>query len=69
MDITQQILSEITVYNKYAKYLPEVERRETWNEIVTRNKDMHIQKFPHLKDEIESIYKLVYDKKILPSMR
>jgi ribonucleoside-diphosphate reductase alpha chain len=69
MDITQQILSEITVYNKYAKYLPDVKRRETWDEIVTRNKEMHLQKFPQLIDEIESVYKLVYDKKILPSMR
>jgi ribonucleoside-diphosphate reductase alpha chain len=69
MDITQQILSEITVYNKYAKYLPDVKRRETWDEIVTRNKEMHLQKFPQLTDEIESVYKLVYDKKILPSMR
>ena len=69
MDITQQILSEITVYNKYAKYLPEFKRRETWNEIVTRNKEMHQQKFPLLYNEIEEAYKLVYDKKILPSMR
>jgi len=69
MDITQQILSEITVYNKYAKYLPEFKRRETWNEIVTRNKEMHQQKFPSLFNEIEDVYKLVYDKKILPSMR
>ena len=69
MDITQQILSEITVYNKYAKYLPEFKRRETWDEIVTRNKEMHQQKFPLLYNEIEEVYKLVYDKKILPSMR
>jgi len=69
MDITQQILSEITVYNKYAKYLPGPKRRETWEEIVTRNKEMHLQKFPKLQDEIESVYKLVYNKKILPSMR
>ena len=52
MDITQQILSEITVYNKYAKYLPEFKRRETWDEIVTRNKEMHQQKFPLLYNEI-----------------
>jgi ribonucleoside-diphosphate reductase alpha chain len=69
MDITQEILSDITVYNKYAKYLPEMERRETWNEIVTRNKEMHQKKFPQLSEEIEQAYKLVYDKKILPSMR
>ena len=63
------ILSDITVYNKYAKYIPELQRRETWEEIVTRNKNMHISKFPNLKEEIEKAYKLVYDKKILPSMR
>lgn len=63
------ILSDITVYNKYAKYIPELHRRETWDEIVTRNRDMHIAKFPQLKDEIMKVYELVYAKKILPSMR
>jgi ribonucleoside-diphosphate reductase alpha chain len=63
------ILSDITVYNKYAKYNPVLKRRETWEEIVTRNKDMHIEKHPTLKDEIEKAYELVYNKKILPSMR
>jgi len=54
---------------KYAKFRPEVNRRETWEELVTRNKEMHQTKFPQLKDEIEEAYKLVYDKKVLPSMR
>jgi ribonucleoside-triphosphate reductase len=63
------ILSDITVYNKYAKYNPVLKRRETWEEIVTRNKDMHIEKHPTLKDEIKKAYELVYNKKILPSMR
>jgi len=69
MDVTQSILSEITTYMKYAKYVPEKKRRETWEELVTRNKEMHQLKFPQLKDEIENAYKLVYDKKVLPSMR
>ena len=69
MDVTQEILSEITTYMKYAKYVPELKRRETWNELVTRNKEMHQTKFPQLKNEIEEAYKLVYDKKVLPSMR
>jgi ribonucleoside-diphosphate reductase alpha chain len=54
---------------KYAKYSPEKKRRETWKELVTRNKEMHQTKFPQLKNEIEEAYKLVYDKKVLPSMR
>ena len=69
MEISNQILSEITVYMKYAKYVPDLNRRETWEELVTRNKEMHQKKFPMLKDEIEENYKFVYDKKILPSMR
>ena len=69
MDISQKILSDITVFMKYAKFQPEKNRRETWEELVTRNKEMHQRKYPHIKDEIEEVYKMVYDKKILPSMR
>ena len=69
MELSNEILSDITVYMKYAKYLPEKERRETWEELVTRNKEMHQRKYPKLKEEIEEVYKMVYDKKILPSMR
>ena len=69
MEISNKILSDVTVYMKYAKYVPELNRRETWEELVTRNKEMHLKKYPQLCDEIESAYKFVYSKKILPSMR
>jgi ribonucleoside-diphosphate reductase alpha chain len=69
MELSNKILSDITVYMKYAKYLPKEERRETWEQLVTRNKEMHQKKYPKLKEEIEEVYKMVYDKKILPSMR
>lgn len=69
MTVSNEILSEITVFTKYAKYLPKLNRRETWEELITRNKSMHVKKFPKLKKEIEEAYKLVYDKKVLPSMR
>ena len=69
MELSNQILSDITVYMKYAKYLPEKQRRETWEELVTRNKEMHQKKYSHLKEEIETVYKMVYDRKVLPSMR
>jgi len=69
MEISNKILSDITVYMKYAKYIPELNRRETWEELVTRNKKMHLKKYPSLSAEIEDAYKMVYDKKILPSMR
>tara|TARA_R110000744_G_scaffold68303_2_gene138976 strand:- start:3670 stop:5526 length:1857 start_codon:yes stop_codon:yes gene_type:complete len=69
MTISNEILSDITVFLKYAKYIPELNRRETWKELVTRNKAMHIKKYPQLAGEIEEVYKYVYDKKVLPSMR
>ena len=69
MEISNQILSEITVYMKYAKYLSELNRRESWEELVTRNMNMHIKKYPALQEEIETAYQFVYNKKVLPSMR
>jgi ribonucleoside-diphosphate reductase alpha chain len=69
MELSNKILSDITVHMKYAKFLPKENRRETWEELVTRNKEMHQRKYPNIKDDIEEVYKMVYDKKILPSMR
>ena len=69
MELSSEILSDITVHMKYAKYIPELNRRETWEELVTRNKQMHIKRYPEFKERIEEVYKYVYDKKVLPSMR
>jgi len=69
MELSSKILSDITVFMKYAKYHKKLGRRETWEELVTRNKKMHIKKFPYMKKEINNAYQFVYDKKILPSMR
>lgn len=69
MDKGRQILSDIIVYMKYARFLPHLNRRETWEELVDRNKAMHLKKFPKLKDEIEEAYKYVYEKKVIPSAR
>lgn len=65
-----EVLSEIIVYMKYAKFIKDKERRETWDELVTRNMQMHIKKYPYIKDEIEEVYNgYVRTKKVLPSMR
>ena len=69
MDVNNKILSDITVHMKYSRYLPEKNRRETFEEVITRNKEMHIRKFPFLEKQIEEVYKLVYERKVLPSMR
>lgn len=69
MELASEILSDVTVYMKYARYLESEKRRETWEELVTRNKQMHQKKYPQIYDDIERAYQLVMDKKVLPSMR
>tara|TARA_B100000035_G_scaffold315473_1_gene336699 strand:- start:5005 stop:6858 length:1854 start_codon:yes stop_codon:yes gene_type:complete len=69
VETSNEILSNITVFSKYAKYIPEVQRRETWEELVTRNKEMHLRKYPKIAKEIEEAYTHVYAKRVLPSMR
>ena len=70
MEIASEILSEITVHMKYAKFNPEKQRRETWEELCERNMDMHIKKYPQLESEIRQVYKdYIITKKVLPSMR
>lgn len=66
----KQALADITVFNKYAKFVPELNRRENWTEIVNRNAEMHKTKYPHMAAEIDAVYKeFVHTKKVLPSMR
>ena len=38
-------LSDYTIYAKYARYLKDKQRRETWEEQVNRVFDMHERKF------------------------
>ena len=69
MTVSTEILSDITVHMKYARFLPDEQRRETWDELVTRNMEMHISKFPDLEADIRGSFEYVYHKKVLPSMR
>ncbi len=68
--LARDVLSDVTVFMKYSRYLPELKRRETWKELVTRNMEMHIRKYPELENEITQVYnEFVMTKKVLPSMR
>ena len=69
MNVAQEILSDITIHMKYSKYLPESQKRESWEELVDRNKAMHLKKYPNMQAEIDWAYEFVYNKKVLPSMR
>ena len=65
----QEILSNVTIFEKYAKFKPEFARRETWNELVSRYLEMMLKTHPTLESEIKNYGQFIYDKKILPSMR
>ena len=69
MDLGLEALSKITIFSKYAKYLPELKRRETWDEIVDRYENMMIKKYPNLEREIKDSATFIRKKKVLPSMR
>jgi ribonucleoside-triphosphate reductase (thioredoxin) len=69
MDISQEILSEFVVFTKYAKYIPQLQRRETWSEICDRYESMMLQKYPNIVADISDTMKFVRNKKVLPSMR
>lgn len=69
MDLGLDALSKITVFSKYAKYIPELKRRETWDEIVDRYQEMMIKKYPSLDVAIVESAKFIREKKVLPSMR
>jgi len=69
MDLGLEALSKITVFSKYAKYLPKLKRRETWDEIVDRYQDMMVKKYPQLDPQIREATIFIREKKVLPSMR
>jgi hypothetical protein len=55
--------------SKYARYLPEQKRRETFVETCSRVRDMFIKKYPNIVDDINWAFEKVFDKYCLPSMR
>jgi ribonucleoside-diphosphate reductase alpha chain len=69
MDLGLEALSSLTIFSKYAKYIPEKKRRETWDEIVDRYEEMMVKKYPMLELGIRESTKFIREKKVLPSMR
>lgn len=67
--------SAVTGYihaSKYARYLPELQRREVYDETVDRGMMMHLRRFAHipeLKPHILRAYDMVREMRVLPSMR
>ena len=75
-DLDKKITSEITSFGKYSRYVPDLNRRETWLETVARSEKMYLDKFSDLydndsdfKEMLDTTFDAIRAKKILPSMR
>lgn len=62
-------LQNYTFTSKYAQYIKEKKRRETWGEAIERVRDMHIRRYPQIKDEIEWAFEQSRQKRVLGSQR
>lgn len=69
MNKSNRLLSNLVAFRTYAKYLQHVSRRESLEETINRNMNMHLEKFPKLSRDIIKAYKQVHDLKVMPSMR
>ena len=69
MNLGLEALSKTIVWSKYAKYVPELNRRETWDEIIDRYEDMLCRKYPSVSTQIKDNVAFIRQKKVLPSMR
>lgn len=69
LSVADRLLSDLVSYRTYAKFLPDLNRRESPIETIERNMHMHMDKFPALTDQIAGVYKYVRGGMVLPSMR
>lgn len=52
MDKNLKLLSDIIIWDKYAKYNEAENRRESWNDIVDRRMAMDLDNHPSISDQI-----------------
>ena len=64
-----KFLGDLVVYTKYSNYMPQLKRRQTWDESINVLENMYIEKFPNLSSKIIESFKFVREKKVLASMR
>ena len=65
MDVYQKVIAS----SRYARYLPEQKRRETWTETVDRLINFIIKMQPALTGESQKLHKAIENLEIMPSMR
>lgn len=62
-------LQKYTAVSKYARFVEELQRRETWDETVARYRGMLQQKYPYRADQIARDCEAIEKFEVMPSMR
>ena len=65
MDAYQEYIHK----SRYARYLPEEQRRETWEETVNRYLDFWVSKEKLSKKEAKDLFGPIHGLDVMPSMR
>lgn len=63
------MLSDFVFKQRYANFNKQTMRRESWEEAADRMIDMHVHKFPNVREELEICRGLVHNKKVVGSQR
>ena len=69
MNSSNKLLSDVTAFRTYAKFLPHLGRRESLEETINRTMTMHLDRFPKLSRDIIKAFQRVHELKVMPSMR
>jgi ribonucleoside-triphosphate reductase len=62
-------LQDYTFHSKYARYNPNIKRRDTWIEANDRVLNMHLDRYPEIADELRWAFDQVKQKRVLGSQR
>jgi len=63
------VYQQVIASSRYARFIPEAHRRETWEETDNRLVTYLETKVPSLKEELKEIHKAVLNLEVMPSMR
>jgi len=61
--------SKFIALSKYARWLPEAGRRETWEETVNRYVDFWVNRGQITESEAQELFDAIYNLEVMPSMR
>lgn len=61
--------SQYIALSRYARWIPEENRRETWRETVDRFGEFWVKRYPEVADKIYEACEAIFNLEVMPSMR